>query len=94
MSLTPRREQSAFSQTFIKALQTPGAVIYLDEINTLPPALVKLFNPLFDYRRYLVMPTGEVIKARSDVILVGGMNPQHYLGVSELPPPTLSPVQM
>jgi MoxR-like ATPase len=81
----PKRGTKRVFSDLIKALQTPGAVIYLDEINTLPPALVKLFNPLFDYRRYLVMPTGEVIRARSDVILVGGMNPQHYLGVSELP---------
>ncbi len=81
----PKKGTKKVFSDLIKALQTPGAVIYLDEINTLPPALVKLFNPLFDYRRYLVMPTGEVIKARRDVILVGGMNPQHYLGVSELP---------
>ncbi|SHK58016.1 ATP-binding protein [Thermocrinis minervae] len=69
----------------VRALQTPGAVIYFDEINTLPASLVKIFNSLFDYRRYLVLSSGEVIKARPDVILVGGMNPQNYLGVSELP---------
>ncbi|MCS7171190.1 MAG: AAA family ATPase [Aquificaceae bacterium] len=69
----------------VKALQTPGAVIYFDEINTLPPGMVKLFNPLFDYRRYLTLPTGEAVKAHRDVIFVGGMNPQNYLGVSELP---------
>lgn len=80
-----RRGTRRVYSELVKALQTPGAVIYLDEINTLPPSLVKLFNPLFDYRRYLALPTGEVIKARRDVILVGGMNPQHYLGVSELP---------
>ncbi|WP_448583549.1 AAA family ATPase [Thermocrinis sp.] len=81
----PKRGTKRVFSDLVKALQTPGAVIYIDEINTLPPSLVKLFNPLFDYRRYLALPTGEVIKARSDVILVGGMNPQHYLGVSELP---------
>ncbi|WP_333784363.1 AAA family ATPase [Thermocrinis sp.] len=81
----PKRGTKRVFSELVKALQTPGAVIYIDEINTLPPSLVKLFNPLFDYRRYLTLPTGEVIKARSDVILVGGMNPQHYLGVSELP---------
>lgn len=46
---------------------------------------MKIFNPLFDYRRYLVLSYGEVVKARPDVIIVGGMNPQNYLGVSELP---------
>ena len=81
----PKRGTKRVYSDLVKALQTPGAVIYLDEINTLPPSLVKIFNPLFDYRRYLVLSHGEVIKARSDVILVGGMNSQNYLGVSELP---------
>lgn len=81
----PKRGTRRVYSDLVKALQTPGAVIYLDEINTLPPSLVKIFNPLFDYRRYLVLSYGEVVKARSDVILVGGMNPQNYLGVSELP---------
>jgi len=81
----PRRGTKRVYSDLVKALQTPGAVIYLDEINTLPPSLVKIFNPLFDYRRYLVLSFGETIKAREDVILLGGMNPQNYLGVSELP---------
>ncbi|MEN3028540.1 MAG: AAA family ATPase [Aquificaceae bacterium] len=81
----PRRGTRRVYSDLVKALQTPGAVVYFDEINTLPPGMVKLFNPLFDYRRYLSLPTGEVIKAHRDVVLVGGMNPQNYLGVSELP---------
>ena len=81
----PKRGTRKVYSDLVRALQTPGAVIYLDEINTLPPSLVKIFNPLFDYRRYLVLSQGEVVKARRDVILAGGMNPQNYLGVSELP---------
>lgn len=81
----PKRGTRRVYSDLVKALQTPGAVIYFDEINTLPAGMVKLFNPLFDYRRYLTLPTGEVIKAHREVILVGGMNPQNYLGVSELP---------
>ncbi len=81
----PRRGTKRVYSDIVKALKTPGAVIYLDEINTLPPSLVKIFNPLFDYRRYLVLSYGEVVKARPDVVIVGGMNPQNYLGVSELP---------
>jgi len=81
----PKRGTRRVYSDLVKALQTPGAVIYFDEINTLPAGMVKLFNPLFDYRRYLTLPTGEVIKAHKEVILVGGMNPQNYLGVSELP---------
>ncbi len=81
----PKRGTKRAYSDLIKALQTPGAVIYFDEINTLPAGMVKLFNSLFDYRRYLTLPTGEVIRAHREVILVGGMNPQNYLGVSELP---------
>ncbi len=81
----PRRGTRKVYSDLVKALRTPGAVIYLDEINTLPPSLVKIFNPLFDYRRYLVLSQGEVVRAEKEVILVGGMNPQNYLGVSELP---------
>ncbi len=81
----PKRGTKRVYSDLVKALRTPGAVIYLDEINTLPPSLVKIFNPLFDYRRYLVLSYGEVVRAHPDVILVGGMNPQNYLGVSELP---------
>lgn len=81
----PKRGTKRVYSDLVKALQTPGAVIYFDEINTLPASMIKLFNPLFDYRRYLALPTGEVIKAHREVILVGGMNPQNYLGVSELP---------
>ncbi|QID33725.1 AAA family ATPase [Pampinifervens florentissimum] len=81
----PRRGTKRTYSDLVKALQTPGAVIYFDEINTLPAGMVKLFNPLFDYRRYLTLPTGEVIKAHREVVLIGGMNPQNYLGVSELP---------
>lgn len=81
----PRRGTRRTYSDLVRALQTPGAVIYFDEINTLPAGMVKLFNPLFDYRRYLTLPTGEVIRAHREVVLVGGMNPQHYLGVSELP---------
>jgi MoxR-like ATPase len=81
----PRRGTKRVYSDLVKALKTPGAVIYLDEINTLPPSLVKIFNPLFDYRRYLVLSYGEKIRASEDVIILGGMNPQNYLGVSELP---------
>ncbi len=81
----PRRGTRRVYSDLVKALRTPGAVIYLDEINTLPPSLVKIFNPLFDYRRYLVLSQGEVVRAHPEVVLLGGMNPQNYLGVSELP---------
>lgn len=81
----PKRGTKRVYSELIKALKTPGAVIYFDEINTLPHSVIKMFNPLFDYRRSISLPTGEVFKAHPEVILTGGMNPQNYLGVSELP---------
>lgn len=56
----------------------------LDEINTLPPGVAKMLNPLLDYRRCLYLPDGRVIKAHSSVIILGTMNPQHYIGVKPL----------
>ncbi len=81
----PKKGTKRVYSDLVKALQTSGAVIYFDEINTLPHGMVKIFNSLFDYRRYLALPTGGIVKAHKEVILVGGMNPQNYLGVSELP---------
>ncbi len=81
----PRRGTRRVYSDLVRALETPGAVIYFDEINTLPPSLVKLFNPLFDYRRHLPLSYGKTVKAHPEVILIGGMNPQNYLGVAELP---------
>ncbi|MFC1600148.1 AAA family ATPase [Patescibacteria group bacterium] len=69
----------------IKALQTPGAVIAFDEINTLPPGVTKILNPLFDHRRKLIMPDGTVIKAHPSVIILGYMNPGNYIGTNPLP---------
>ena len=68
----------------IRALRTEGAIIYFDEINTLPYSVVKMLNPLFDYRRSIIMSSGEVIRG-NNVLLLGSMNPQHYMGVNELP---------
>lgn len=69
----------------IKALQTPGAVIAFDEINTLPPGVTKILNPLFDHRRKLIMPDGTVIKAHPSVVILGYMNPGNYIGTNPLP---------
>ena len=68
----------------IEMLQTPGTVIVLDEINTLPPGVTKMLNPLLDYRRALYLPDGRIIKADPTVLIVGTMNPQHYLGVKPI----------
>jgi MoxR-like ATPase len=40
----------------IRGIQTPGAIIFLDEVNTLKPGVTKLLNPLLDGRRYINDP--------------------------------------
>jgi hypothetical protein len=69
----------------IQALQTPGAVIVFDEINTLPPGISKILNPLFDHRRKLIMPDNTVIKAHPSVVILGYMNTGNYIGTNPLP---------
>lgn len=80
----PSKGTYTVDSRLISALQTPGSVIMLDEINTLPPGVTKMLNPLFDYRRSLNLPDGRVIKAHPSVLIVGAMNPQNYLGVKPL----------
>lgn len=42
----------------IEALKRPGVIVLFDEINTVKPGIVKMLNPLFDYRRKLVVNEG------------------------------------
>lgn len=77
----------------IEALKRPGVVILFDEINTVKPGIVKMLNPLFDYRRKLVVNEGGVqqeVVADPTVVLVGTMNPQDYAGVDKLAETILS----
>jgi len=78
----------------INALQTPGAIIAFDEINTLPPGVAKLLNPLFDHRRKLILPDGRIIKAHPTVTIVGFMNPENYRGTTPLPQEVKSRARM
>lgn len=82
----PARGSYQVDSKLLEMLQTPGAIIVLDEINTLPPGVLKMLNPLLDYRRTLYLPDGREIKAEPSVVIVGTMNPQHYLGVKPLSP--------
>ena len=71
--------------TVVKALQTPGAILEFDEINTLEPEVAKSLNSLFDHDRTLYLgEDGEKEKAEEEVIIVGLQNPQHYMGVKPL----------
>jgi dynein-related subfamily AAA family protein len=81
----PKKGTYKVASNVIQALQTPGAVLVFDEINTLPPGVSKLLNPLFDHRRKLIMPDGTVIKAHPSVVILGMMNPGNYIGTNPLP---------
>lgn len=78
----------------VQWLQTPGAIIVFDEINTLKPWVSKLLNPLLDGRRYINDPQMWRIYAHPSVMLVGLMNPRYYRGTKELPQEIVSRARM
>jgi MoxR-like ATPase len=72
--------------TVVEALETPGAILEFDEINTLKPDVAKMLNSLFDHDRALFLGEDrEKVAAAKEVLLVGLQNPQHYMGVKPLP---------
>jgi len=68
----------------IKWITTPWSIIVFDEINTYPPEVLKLLNPLFDGRRYINDSQMWKIELASDVVIVWLMNPSNYLWTSKL----------
>jgi MoxR-like ATPase len=81
----PEKGTYKVDSQLLKAVQTPGALVVLDELNTLPPGVLKMFNAPLDERRCFFLPDGRVIKFDPSVILVGCMNPPWYLGTEQLP---------
>lgn len=78
------RTQRRYS-TIIEALQTEGAILELDEINTLRPDIAKSLNSLFDADRALYFGEDDLkVKAARGVLMIGLMNPSHYAGVKPL----------
>ena len=81
----PTRGTYQVDSRVVEAMRTPGMIINLDEINTLPPGVSKMTNPLFDHRRTLFFPEGrKQLKAYPSVLFTATMNPQHYLGTNRL----------
>ena len=68
----------------IRGIQTPGAIIVLDEVNTYPPEVLKLLNPLLAGGRYINDPQKGKIYCHPSVIICGTMNPSHYIGTQPL----------
>ncbi|PKN39066.1 MAG: hypothetical protein CVU62_02390 [Deltaproteobacteria bacterium HGW-Deltaproteobacteria-2] len=80
-----KRGTYRINSTVVEALETPGAILEFDEINTLKPEVAKILNSLFDHDRALFLGEDkEVVKAANEVVLVGLQNPQHYMGVKPL----------
>ncbi|MCL5733063.1 MAG: AAA family ATPase [Patescibacteria group bacterium] len=71
--------------TVVEALETPGAILEFDEINTLKPEVAKMLNSLFDHDRAIFLGEDRAaVRAAKEVVLVGLENPQHYMGVKPL----------
>lgn len=71
--------------TVIEALETPGAILEFDEINTLKPEVAKMLNSLFDHDRAIFLGEDRAsVKAAEEVVMIGLQNPQHYMGVKPL----------
>jgi len=68
----------------ISAITTPNALLELDEVNLLHPAVSKFFNSLLDHDRAIFL-NNEVINSAPGVAIVGLMNPADYEGVQNLP---------
>lgn len=83
----PKTGTVRYPSRLIEGLQTPGTIIFFDEINALKPGIAKMMNSLFDYRRKLSFTAGGIPKeivADPTVVFMGAMNPQNYAGVNRL----------
>lgn len=61
----------------VKALQTPGAVLYFNEFNAMPEQAQIFLHSLFDEKRQITLKTsgGKIVKAHPSVIICASMNP-------------------
>lgn len=69
------------------ANETGIAVLVLEEINALNPAMQKLLNPLLDWRKGMYVEALEQtfrLKQGCKVLIFGTANPSSYTGVNEL----------
>lgn len=61
----------------LSAIQTPGAIMYFNEINAMPEQAQIFLHALMDEKRSLTLKTssGKVVKAHPSVLLASSMNP-------------------
>lgn len=89
----PERGTYKLPARLVEGIKKPGVIILFEEINTIKPGVVKMLNPLFDYKRRLIVNEGGVQNETlvdPTVILLGTMNPQNYAGVAPLAETILS----
>ena len=89
-AFTPQKGTFRVSAKLLEKLVTPYSFNAFDEINTLPPGVLKMLNALLDERRTLYLPDGREIPVDPTSYLVGFMNPRHYIGTQELSPEIVS----
>jgi hypothetical protein len=89
-AFTPQKGTFRVSAKLLEKLVTPYSFNAFDEINTLPPGVLKMLNALLDERRTLYLPDGRELPVDSTSYLVGFMNPRHYIGTQELSPEIVS----
>lgn len=95
----PKKGTFRVPSQFAQALQRPGTIVNFIEINTMPPEVAKMLNSVFDFKRTLYFTQGtdpdsveintdgigQEIKVNEDVVFVGTMNPENYIGTRPLP---------
>lgn len=89
----PQKGSYKLPARLVTGIKKPGVIILFEEINTIKPGIVKMLNPLFDYKRRLIANEGGVqneTHVDPTVILIGTMNPQDYSDVSPLAETILS----
>ena len=61
----------------VKALETPGAILYFNEFNAMPEQAQIFLHSLFDAKRQVTLKTssGRIVKADPTVIICSSMNP-------------------
>lgn len=83
-AFTPEKGTYLVDAKLVEKLTTPYVINAFDEINTLPPGVLKMLNSLLDERRCLCLSDGREVAMDPSSYLVGFMNPRHYVGTQEL----------
>jgi hypothetical protein len=89
-AFSPQKGTYRVNAKLLEKIITPYGFVAFDEVNTLPPGVLKMLNPLLDERRTLFLADGREVSMDPTSYLVGFMNPRHYIGTQELSPEIVS----